>query len=106
MPVPKDLPPDLMKVMGAFMEIKWLMPLIAIAEIVGGILVITNRFRALGAIILFPVIIGIVLTHIMYAPSGLPIALILLVVDLWIIFENWHKYTPMISHRDPKVRMN
>jgi uncharacterized membrane protein YphA (DoxX/SURF4 family) len=106
MPVPKDLPAGLMKVMGAFSEIKWLMPLIAVAEIIGGILVITNRFRALGAIILFPVLIGIVLTHIMYAPSGLPLALVLLLIDLWLIFENWHKYTPMVHHHNPRVRMN
>ena len=97
MPVPKDMPADMMKVMGAFMEIKWLMPLIAIAEIVGGILVITNKYRALGAIIIFPVMVGIVLTHIIYAPSGLPVALVLLAIDLWIIIENRKKYMPMIQ---------
>lgn len=96
MPVPKDLPPGLVKVMTAFMEVSWLMPLIAIAEIVGGILVITNRYRALGAIIIFPVMAGIVLTHILYAPSGLPLVLVLLAIDLWIIIENREKYLPMV----------
>ena len=79
------------------MEIKWLMPLIAVAEIAGGILFITNKFRPLAAIIIFPVMIGIVLTHIMYAPSGLPIALALLAINLWVIIENRQKYQPMIS---------
>jgi putative oxidoreductase len=97
MPVPKDLPDGLIKVMTAFMEVKWLMPLIAIAEIVGGLLVITNKYRALGAIIIFPVMIGIVLTHIIYAPSGLPVALVLLAIDLWIIIENREKYLPMVT---------
>jgi uncharacterized membrane protein YphA (DoxX/SURF4 family) len=97
MPVPKDLPDGLIKVMTAFMEIKWLMPLIAIAEILGGLLVITNKYRALGAIIIFPVMIGIVLTHIIYAPSGLPVALVLLAIDLWIIIENRGKYLPMVT---------
>ena len=77
MPIPKDFPESLMKVMGAFMEIKWLMPLIAVVEIVGGTLFITNKYRALGAIIIFPVMIGILLTHIINAPSGLPLALVL-----------------------------
>ena len=96
LPVPTDLPEKMVKVMGAFMEIGWLMPLIATAEIVGGILFITNKYRALGAIIIFPVMIGIVLTHILIAPSGLPIAIVLFGINLWVIFENREKYMPMI----------
>lgn len=78
MPIPKNLPESMMKLMGAFMEINWLMPLIAVAEIIGGVLFIIPKFRALGAIIIFPVTVGVLLTHIIYAPSGLPIALVLL----------------------------
>jgi len=96
MPMPKDLPEGLIKVMTAFMEIRWLIPLIAVAEIVGGILFITNKYRALGAIIIFPVVTGILLTHIINAPSGLPIALVLMAINLWVIIENREKYLPMI----------
>ena len=97
MPMPKDLPESMMKVMRAFMEISWLMPLIAVAEIVGGVLFITNKYRALGAIIIFPIMIGILLTHIINAPSGLPIAIVLLAINLWVIIENREKYMPMIK---------
>jgi putative oxidoreductase len=97
MPMPNDMPEKMMKVMGAFMEIGWLFPLIAVAEITGGVLFITNRFRALGAIILFPVLVGILLTHILIAPSGLPLAIVLLGVELWVIIENREKYLPMIK---------
>jgi len=96
MPMPKDMPENVMKVMNAFMEIGWLMPLVAVAEIVGGVLFITNKYRALGAIIIFPVMIGILLTHIVNIPSGLPMALILLAINLWVIIENREKYLPMI----------
>jgi putative oxidoreductase len=96
MPVPNDLPEHLLKLMASLVEIGWLLPLIAVAEITGGILFITNKYRALGAIILFPVLIGILLTHITAAPSGLPLALVLLVIELWVIFENREKYLPMI----------
>jgi putative oxidoreductase len=97
MPMPNDLPENMIKVMTAFMQIGWLMPLIAVAEIVGGVLFITNKFRALGAIIIFPVLIGILLTHIIIAPSGLPIALILLGIEMWVIIENREKYLPMVK---------
>jgi uncharacterized membrane protein YphA (DoxX/SURF4 family) len=97
MPIPKDMPEKMMKVMGAFMEIGWLFPLIAVAEITGGVLFITNKFRALGAIILFPVLVGILLTHILIAPSGLPLAIVLWGIELWVIIENREKYLPMIN---------
>jgi uncharacterized membrane protein YphA (DoxX/SURF4 family) len=97
MPVPKDMPENMMKAMTAFMTIGWLMPLIAVAEIVGGVLFITNKFRALGAIILFPILVGIILTHIIIAPSGLPLALVLMGIELWVIIENREKYLPMIK---------
>jgi putative oxidoreductase len=97
MPMPQDMPESMMKVMKAFMEIGWLMPLIAVAEIVGGILFMTNKYRALGAIIIFPVMVGILLTHSLNAPSGLPVALVLLAINLWVIIENREKYMPMIK---------
>jgi uncharacterized membrane protein YphA (DoxX/SURF4 family) len=97
MPMPDDLPENMLKMMTAFMQIGWLMPLVAVAEIVGGILFMTNKFRALGAIIIFPVLTGIVLTHITIAPSGLPMALILLCIEIWVIFENREKYLPMVN---------
>ena len=97
MPMPKEMPDKMMKVMSAFMEIGWLFPLIAVAEITGGVLFITNKFRALGAIILFPVLVGILLTHILLAPSGLPLVIVLWGIELWVIIENREKYLPMIN---------
>ena len=97
MPMPEDMPESLIKLMMAFMEIDWLMPLVAVAEIVGGVLFMTTKFRALGAIIILPVMVGILLTHIVNAPSGLPLALVLLSINLWVIIENRKKYMPMIK---------
>ncbi len=96
-PVPKDMPENMVKLMTAFTEIGWLIPLVAIVEIIGGILFITNKYRALGAIIILPVMIGILLIHIMNEPSGLPIASILFAINIWVIVENRGKYLPMIK---------
>ncbi|MDX2301652.1 MAG: DoxX family protein [Microscillaceae bacterium] len=96
MPIPDDLPEKLAKAINAFMEIGWLMPLVGFAEIVGGVLFIIPKFRALGAIVIFPIMIGIFLTHTITEPSGLPIALILLAINLWVIYENREKYMHLI----------
>lgn len=97
MPMPKDMPEKMVESMKAFMEIGWLMPLVGIVEIVGGVLFIIPRFRALGAIMIFPIMIGILLTNIFAAPTGLPIAFILLAINLWVIYENREKYIPLIK---------
>ena len=97
MPVPEDFPENMLRVMEAFMTIGWLMPLIAVVEIIGGILFIIPKTRALGAIVILPVIIGILLTHIVNAPSGLPIAIILLLINSWVLYENRRKYYPIIK---------
>lgn len=97
MPVPEDLPEDLMKLMQAMMTIKWLMPLVAIAEILGGILIIPARTRAVGALILFPIMIGILLTHFYFAPDGLLLPVILAIVVGWILFENRKKYAELFK---------
>ncbi len=97
MPAPKDMPESMMKVMGAFMEIGWLMPLVGLAEVVGGVLFMIPKYRALGALIVFPVVIGILLTNILSAPSGLPMALVLMAINLWVMIESREKYLPMIS---------
>lgn len=97
MPTPDDLPEGMMKMFTAVTEIVWLSPLLGVAQIAGGILFIIPRYRALGALIIFPVLVGIVLTHITIEPSGLPMALILLAIHTWVIVENREKYKLIIS---------
>src|SRR5688572_29264380 len=96
MPMPKDMPEKMVKVMMAFKEISWLMPLVGAIELIGGLLLIFPRTRSLGAIVILPVLAGILLTCITMAPSGLPIVLVLLAVIIWVIIDSWEKYLPMI----------
>lgn len=98
MPVPEDIPENLIKVMQAFMAIGWLIPLVAIGEIIGGILFIIPKTRALGAVVIFPIMVGIVLTNTVTDTFGLPMALVLFAINLWILFENRGKYQAMITN--------
>jgi uncharacterized membrane protein YphA (DoxX/SURF4 family) len=97
MPAPKDMPDKMIKMGTAFAEIGWLMPLIGTMEIVGGLLLIIPRTRALGAVVIVPILTGIVLANISVAPSALPIALAMVAVVLWVIVENREKYLPMVK---------
>lgn len=97
MPVPEGLPEELMKDNAALMEISWLLPLIGFAEVLGGLLILIPRTRALGALVIFPVMTGILLTHIFVEPGGLPIAIVIWAILLWIIYDNLHKLLPIIK---------
>lgn len=97
MPVPEDLPEALVLDNLAFMEIEWLMPLVGIAELLGGILILFSKTRALGVLVVFPVMVGVLLTHIFVAPDGLIIAIVIWIILLWIIFENKDKYLHLLK---------
>ena len=96
MPVPTQMPEKMAKAVKAFMEIGWLMPLVGAVEILGGLLLVLPRTRPLGAIVIVPVLTGILLANISMAPSGLPIVFILIAIILWVIIDNKEKYLPMI----------
>jgi putative oxidoreductase len=83
--------------MAAFIQSGWLFPLVAVVEIIAGALLFSKKFRALGAIMLLPIIIGILLFHAVQDSSTLPIAVVLLAINGWIIFENKDRYLPMIK---------
>jgi uncharacterized membrane protein YphA (DoxX/SURF4 family) len=93
MPVPKDMPEKMMTAFGGLMGLGWLLPLVGVAEIIGGLLIIIPRTRALGAIM-----VGIFLIGIFQNPSSMPIVLILSAILAWVMYENKHKYLNIISN--------
>lgn len=97
MPVPDNLPEELIKDSMALMEVIWLMPLIGFAEIAGGLLLLFPKTRALGALIISPVMVGVLLTHIFTAPEGIPMAIIIWAILIWIIIDNRNKYLSLIK---------
>lgn len=96
MPMP-EMPEELMKINVAFGVIVWLMPLVGVTELLGGLLFIFPKTRALGAVAILPIMVGIILHNAVYMPEGLAIAGPLLLINLWIIADNWSKYKPMLG---------
>jgi uncharacterized membrane protein YphA (DoxX/SURF4 family) len=95
MPMPVNMPEETLRDFQAMKEIIWLMPLLGLTEIIGGLLIIFPQKRALGAVIIFPIMVGIVLTHVFVDTSGLPITIVLAAILGWIIYENRDAYEPL-----------
>jgi uncharacterized membrane protein YphA (DoxX/SURF4 family) len=96
-PTPEDLPDELLRYMNAITDITWLMPLVGFGEVLGGILFMIPKTRALGAIVIFPIMIGIILTNIFASPSGLGLVFVLFAINCWVLVENKQKYLPLIN---------
>lgn len=96
MPMP-EMPEAATKLMTGLIESIWIMPLVAVVEIIAGILIIIPKTRALAAIMIFPITIGITLVHIFQDPANMILGFVFLLINLWIIFENKEKYMPMVS---------
>lgn len=94
MPMP-EMKPEELKVYEAFGTLIWLMPLVAVIEILGGLLFIFPKTRALGAIIIFPIMVGIIIHNAVFIPLGLAIAGPFFLINIWMIKDNWEKYKPM-----------
>jgi putative oxidoreductase len=96
MPMP-ELTPAQIAFFGNFMAITWLRPLVAIGEILGGLALIYPKTRALGAVMLFPILLGILSHNLTMDMSGIVMGGPLFAILAWIIYDNRAKYMPMIS---------
>lgn len=74
----------------------YLMPVVKVIELLCGIAFVTGRFVRLAAIVIFPIIINIVLTHVFLGPEGLPAAIFLLLADIFLIYYYRKDYQPML----------
>ena len=96
MPMP-ELSEEMMQIFGALITLKWILPLVALIEIIGGILFAIPKYRALGAIMILPITIGIVIHHLVHDPVGVGVGLLLFIINLWALWENRAKYAPIVS---------
>lgn len=62
---------------------------VAALQVIGGTLLLVNRFVPLGLVLLGPVIVNIILYHVFLNPSGMLMALV--VTILWLIVFYAHR---------------
>jgi putative oxidoreductase len=86
--------------MGALVESRYFM-VIAALQILGGALLLVNRYVPLALVILGPIIVNIFFFHALMAPAGLPLALV--VVILWgiVAARNWQYLSGIFTQRTP-----
>jgi len=87
--------------MGAFMmalfKSGYLMQLVAVVEIAAGVSFLLNRYAALMAVVLMPVMLNAFLVHLFLDPAGIGGATVLLVFTVVIMFRNKERYRAILK---------
>jgi uncharacterized membrane protein YphA (DoxX/SURF4 family) len=103
--LPTPPPPErAMAFMGALAATGYMFPLIKSVEVIGGVLLLSNRFVPLALAILAPNVVNIVLFHAVLAPGGLAVALFVLALELFAAWSYRDAFAPLLHARTaPRV---
>ena len=85
--------------LGALAATGYMFPLIKAVEVIGGAMLLSNRFVPLALAVIAPNVVNIVLFHAVLAPGGLPVALFVLALELFTAWSYRNTYAPMLRAR-------
>ena len=98
LPAPTDpTPANVAAFTGGLMAAGYMFPLIKGTELLAALLLLSNRFVPLALVLLAPVVVNIVLFHAFLAPSGLPVAVAALALELGLAWLHRDTYAPLLA---------
>src|ERR1700724_1912793 len=83
-PPPNPLPEAAAAFAGALMKTGYMMQLIGATQLIVGVLLLLNRFVPLALALFAPFMVNSIAFHVFLEPSGLPMAAIFLVLELYL----------------------
>ena len=99
-PQPKDaMPPGAMDFFGALVKTGYMIPLIFATQTLAGALLLVNCFVPLALALIAPVVVNIILFHVFLAPSGVPVAAVVVVLELYLAWAYRKSFLPMLAMR-------
>lgn len=84
---------------GALMKSGYMMQLIGATQLIVGVLLVLNRFVPLALALFAPFIVNSIAFHVFLLPSGLPMAAVFLVLELYLAWAYWNTYRSMLATR-------
>jgi len=96
MPMPKPTPDNPAGDFQIFAGV-YFMVFLKIIEVVSGIFLLINKYTALVLVIIFPITINIFLFHAFLEPSGLTMAVPMLLINLFLGYAYRKYYMPLFT---------
>jgi uncharacterized membrane protein YphA (DoxX/SURF4 family) len=75
----------------------YLLPLIKITELLCGIAFVAGRFVPLATVVIAPIIVNIFFFHAFVDTSGLPVAVFLVLANIFLASAYWDKFKPLLE---------
>jgi len=98
MPMP-TMPEAAGEFMGALVKSGYLMAIVAIVEIVVGVLLLTNKYHALALIVVFPIILNAFLFHLFLDIAGIGGAFIAITMNIFLFYANKESYNTLLKSK-------
>jgi putative oxidoreductase len=94
--MPMEAPPEC-SFPDALFKTGYLIPLIALSEIVPGFLLLINKWKGFALVWLAPISINIVAFHLRYDVSTIGAAALVALLNALLIYANWNKFKGLFS---------
>ncbi len=85
-PPPPDLPEKLQAFNNGMMATQYFFPFVKATETICGLMLLSGMYVPLALVVLAPIVLNIFLLHAFLAPDGLPIALVIGVLMVYLSF--------------------
>jgi uncharacterized membrane protein YphA (DoxX/SURF4 family) len=83
--------------LGGLLATGYFFPLLKGVEVLTGALLLANRFVPLSLAVLAPIVVNIVAFHAVLAPSGMPVAILVLALEVYLAWAYRAAYRPMLQ---------
>jgi uncharacterized membrane protein YphA (DoxX/SURF4 family) len=85
-PQPTDLPQPLMDFTKGLMATRYFFPFLKSVETLCGLMLLSGMYVPLALVVLAPIVINIFLVHAFLAPSGVPLAIVIGLLMIYLSF--------------------
>ena len=88
------------QLMAGFAAVGYFFPLLFGTQVVAGALLLVRRFVPLALLLLAPIVVNIVAFHLFCEPSGLPLALAVLALEIFLAWSYRGAFQSVLHARD------
>ncbi|MBI2668047.1 DoxX protein [Candidatus Woesearchaeota archaeon] len=94
--IPDFYPAEAKLFLEALAATGYMNPIIGIIFIIAGLMFVLGMYVALGAILLAPILVNIILFHIFLDIKSIIIGLVFALLNIFIAYTEWDKYKPLL----------
>ena|SRR5271166_181316 len=98
------MPAAAMDLFGALFKTGYFIPMIGATQVIAGVLLLTGMMVPFALVLIAPVVVNILMFHLFLAPGGLPLAAIVVALEVILVWMHREAFAPLFSGGSAEVR--